>query len=57
MILDCPLCRQSVDTSELLRLPGTAGGLECPRCGKVFRFHQPYLVLRTAISVLISAGI
>jgi hypothetical protein len=57
MILDCPLCHESVDTSELKRLPGTAGGLECPRCGKVFRFHQPYLVLRTAISVSISAGI
>ena len=57
MILDCPLCHESVDTSELHRLPGTTGGLECPKCRKVFRFHQPYLVLRTAISVLISAGI
>jgi hypothetical protein len=46
-----------VETSELQRLPGTAGGLECPRCGKVLRFYQPYLVLRTAISVSISAGI
>ncbi len=57
LILRCPLCDGSVDTSELQRLPGTAGGLECPRCGKVFRFHQPYLVLRTVISISISVGI
>jgi hypothetical protein len=57
MVLRCPLCDEPVDTSELHRLPGTAGGLECPKCGKAFRFHQPYLALRTAISVSISAAI
>ena len=57
MTLRCPLCDGSVDTFELQRLPGTAGGLECPRCGKALRFYQPYLVLRTAISVSISAAI
>jgi hypothetical protein len=57
VILRCPLCDGAVDTSELQRLPGTAGGLECPNCGKALRFHQPYLALRTAISVSISAAI
>jgi DNA-directed RNA polymerase subunit RPC12/RpoP len=55
--LRCPLCERTVDTSELELVPETGGGLRCPRCGKVLRYHQPYRILRVATSALISASI
>jgi len=52
--LSCPLCEQTLDTSELESVPGTGGGRKCPRCREILRYHQPHRTLRVAISVLVS---
>jgi hypothetical protein len=53
--LSCPLCEQTLDTSELESVPGTGGGRKCPRCGEILHYYQPYRTLRVVISALVSA--
>jgi hypothetical protein len=52
--LHCPLCERAVESSDLKRVPGTGGGLQCPNCRETVRYKQPYPVLRFTGSVLIS---
>ena len=57
MVIECPLCKTFVDTSNLTRFTGSGGGVTCPNCKGAVRFSQPYRVLRVAASALIAAGI
>lgn len=55
--LRCPLCEFDVESSELQLLPGSGGGLKCPRCAQILMFRQSRRFLRWAISIVISAGL
>jgi hypothetical protein len=57
MILHCPLCEKRVNTSDFQVLPDTRGGFNCPECGKLLHYYQPYPLLRRTVSLLIPLAI
>ena len=57
MTLSCPLCDQTLEMSELEKVPETVAGRRCPRCRNILRYYQPYRALRVTISALMSAAL
>lgn len=57
MVIECPLCKSFVDTSNLTPIPNGGGGTTCPNCKAAVRFAQPYRLLRIAASGLIAVTI
>ena len=54
MILRCPICGENISTRDLRRRDGVKDGRECPNCGQLVQFSQPYPIFRWGAALLAS---